>query len=289
MQKNTDKHLAPHWDDIRYFNALVTAGSLSAAARRLGVEHSTVARRTDALEASLGIRLFDRYAKGWVLTPEGETLAQHAAQVEQEVQAFSRAVMGVAALKGRVRISAPPVMAGHLLVPKLAALRARWQHIDLEVMGDARDANLARGEADMAIRMSRPSAPGLVAKPIGLIGYGLYAAPAYTRRAQQHWEFLAYDDSDVKVPQQQWLNKVAGERPSVFKSNDLMALQQAARAGLGLAVLPHFLAESDPGLKPVSTLPCPIERQVWLVMHPDVRRSPRVRLMADLLVEVFRQ
>lgn len=291
MQKNTIQasleKTSLSWDDIRYFLALARIGSLSGAARKLGVEHSTVSRRVEALETSLGLRLFDRLPKGWHLTPEGETLAKQAARLDEEAQGFSRIALGVSALQGTVRLSAPPVMAGHFLVPHLAALRARWENIELEVIGETRDANLARGEADLAIRMSRPSAPGLVARCIGQMGYGLYAENGYAQRAEADWEFLGYDDSLIQVPQQQWLSQIAGQRRYVFRSNDLSALLNAARCGLGLAVLPHFLAAQDERLELIESQPCPIIRPIWLVMHPDVRRSPRVRLLADLLTDIM--
>lgn len=290
MQKNTDEAVTEkrglQWDDVRYFLALARTGSLSGAARRLRVEHSTVARRVEALEASLGIRLFDRLPKAWSLTTEGETLAAQAGRLDDEAQAFARVALGVSSLQGTVRISAPPVMASHLLAPRLAALRSRWQSINLELIGETRDAHLSRGEADLAIRMSRPSAPGLVARRIGEMAYGLYAARGYARRPADCWEFLGYDDNLVQVPQQRWLAQVAGDRRFVFRSNDLNAMLNATRAGLGIAVLPHFLAAKDRALSLLADPACPTVRQIWLVMHPDVKRSPRVRLMADLLSEL---
>lgn len=290
MQKNTDQppigKLQLQWDDIRYFLELVRNGSLSGAARKLGVEHSTVARRVEALEQSLGIRLFDRLPKGWSLTPEGETLVAQASRLDDEAQTFSRVALGVSSLQGTVRVSAPPVMAGYFLVPRLARLRSQWKNIDLEVIGESRDANLARGEADLAVRMSRPNAPGLVARGIGEMRYGLYAAHGYTERPEAEWEFLGYEDSLIQVPQQRWLNQVAGNRRFIFRSNDLSALLNATRAGLGVTVLPHFLAAGDPALTLVAEPHCPVARQIWLVMHPDVKRSPRVRLIADLLIAI---
>lgn len=291
VQKNTGKALLDiprlHWDDIRYFFELARVGSLSGAARKLSVEHSTVARRVEALERSLAIRLFDRLPKGWSLTPEGEALARQAARLDDEVQAFCRVAAGVSSLKGTVRIAAPPVLASHFLVPRLAAIRSQWINIDLEIIGESRDANLARGEADLAIRMSRPAAPGLVTRCIGEIGYGAYAAAGYAERPQSEWEFLGYDENLSQVPQQRWLNQIAGDRRFAFRSSDLAAVLHAARAGLGIAALPCFLAEKDPALCLLPDHTCSTVRQLWLVMHPDVKRSPRVRLIADLLVELI--
>ena len=287
MQKQSDParldKRGVQWDDIRYFLELARTGSLSGAARRLKVEHSTVARRVESLEQALGIRLFDRLPRAWTLTAEAEALVAQAGRLDDEAQAFQRAALGVSSLQGTVRVSAPPALAGDFLVPRLAAIRERWLGIELEVIGESREANLARGEADLAIRMSRPTAPGLTARRLGDMGYGLYAAPGYTQRPEAAWEFLGYDDSLVEVPQQRWLTQLAGQRRFVFRSNDLNALLNAARAGLGVAVLPHFLAAGDAALAPVPEPLCPTVRQIWLVLHPDVRRSPRVRLIADLL------
>jgi DNA-binding transcriptional LysR family regulator len=277
------------WDDVRYFLELARVGSLSGAAKKLGVEHSTVSRRVEALEQSLGIRLFDRLPKGWTLTPEGETLAAQATRLDDEAQTFSRVALGVSSLQGTVRVSAPPALAGYFFAPRLAKVRTQWRNIDLELIGETRDANLVRGEADLAIRMSRPNVPGLIARRIGDMGYGLYAAQGYTDRPEAEWEFVGYDDSLIQVPQQQWLNRIAGERRFVFRSNDLATMLNAARGGVGLVVLPHFLAAEDSDLKLVANLVCPTVRQMWLVMHPDVKRSPRVRVVADLLADLVAQ
>ncbi|WP_321818375.1 MULTISPECIES: LysR family transcriptional regulator [unclassified Paraburkholderia] len=291
VQKNTGKAglESPRlqWDDIRYFLELARTGSLSGAARKLCVEHSTVARRVEALEQSLGLRLFDRLPKGWTLTAEGDALARQATCLDAEAQAFSRAAAGISSLSGTVRLSAPPVLASHLLVPRLSAMRAQWPNIDLEVMGESRDASLSRGEADLAIRMSRPTASGLAARRVGEMGYGLYAVSGYQERPESEWEFLGYDEHLSQVPQQRWLKQFAGERRFVFRSNDLAALLPAAKAGLGVAVLPCFLAAQDPALRLISNHVCPIVRPLWLVMHPDVRRSPRVRLIAEMVADLI--
>jgi DNA-binding transcriptional LysR family regulator len=275
------------WDDIRFFLALARQGSLSGAARQLKVEHSTVARRVDALEQSLGIRLFDRLPKAWSLTPEGETLVEHAGRLDDEAQSFARAALGASSIRGTVRVSAPPNLASHVLAPRLAAQRGRWQNIDLELVGEIHSAQLSRGEADLALRMSQPSAPGLVARRVGTIRYALYAAHGYTRHPASDWTFLGYDDSLRQVAQQQWLERVAAGRRQPLRSNDLTTLLHATRAGMGVAALPCYLAAGDSSLSPVVSALAPPVRELWLVMHPDVRRSPRVRLMADLLVSTL--
>jgi DNA-binding transcriptional LysR family regulator len=284
--KNAAVKEALSWDDVRYFLELARQGKLTTAARVLGVEHSTVARRVTALETQLGLRLFDRLPKSWILTTEGEGLLDYARGIEDGALAFSRAGAGYGTLRGTVRISAPPVFASHVIVPHLARLRQRWPDITIELIGEAREANLYRREADLAIRLSRPEEPGLAAKPLGEIGYGLYGAPVSAGRPPEHWEFVGYDELLRETPQQQWLEQLAAGRPFTLRSNDLGALHQACRAGLGLAALPHFLARDDAALVELAQHPCPVGRPVWLVIHPDVRRSPRVRAVADLVAEI---
>ena len=147
------------WDDIRYFLAVMRGGSLSAAARALQVQHSTVARRIDALESALGIRLFDRLPRGWPPTDEGLHLAEHAARIETDAHAFARAA-GAAALDGVVRVSASPVFASHFLAPRLARAQRAWPALRIDLLGEMHAANLYAREADLAVRLSRPTEPG---------------------------------------------------------------------------------------------------------------------------------
>ena len=275
------------WDDIRYFVELARQGKLSATARVLDVEHSTVARRIGTLETRLGVRLFDRLPKRWVLTVDGEQLLAQARKVEDEALAFARAGAGAATLRGVVRLSAPPTFAHTFLVPRLASARARWPAITLEIIGEVRQADLYRGEADLALRMSRPDQGGLAARPLAQTGYGLYAAPGWFERPGEEWEFIGYGESMKETPQQAWLAKFVAGRPYAFWTNDAAAMLAACRAGLGVAVLPHFLGRGDPMLVLHPDYAQVLSRPLWLAVHPDVRRSPRVTLMAELLAEVL--
>jgi DNA-binding transcriptional LysR family regulator len=198
-----------------------------------------------------------------------------------------RASTGYGALRGVVRVSAPPVFASHFIVPQLALLRSRWPDITIEVIGEARQANLYRREADLAVRLSRPQEPGLATKPLGELGYALYGTAAWRDVAPERWEFIGYDELLRETPQQQWLEQVAAGRPFSLRANDLGAMHQACRNGLGLAALPHFLARGDATLVAYPQYPCPVAREVWLAVHPDVRKSPRVRAVADLIGEVI--
>ena len=274
------------WDDIRFFVAVAREGSLSGAARQLRVEHSTVARRVGALESHIGVRLFDRLPRSWALTDEGEALLAPAKRLEQEVLAFARAAAANTAAQGTVRVSAPPAFASHFIVPLWAAQADRWPGIELDIVGELRSANLQRRDADIAIRFMRPTEPGLAARKLGELAFRLYAAPAWLTRSETDWRFLGYSDPPGNVPHQQLLAEIAGSRPFVLRSNDLTALHNACRGGLGLAMLPAFIARDDAGLVEVPGEGRPVMREVWSVVHPDVRRSPRVRAVADALAEM---
>ncbi|HZX29298.1 MAG TPA: LysR family transcriptional regulator [Telluria sp.] len=274
------------WDDIRFFLALAREGSLTGAARALKVEHSTIARRVSNLEAALGLRLFDRLPRGWRPTAEGEAMAAQAQRIEDEALAFERAASGAADLRGPVRISVPPAVAAAFLAPRLGGLRTAFPGIALELAGETQLASLTRREADIALRLSRPNAPDLVVRALGELGFGLYAAADWHTRPENVWEFIGYDQALSETPQQLWLEEFAGTRPFVLRANDLLAQREAARAGVGIALLPHFLAHGVRQLKRLREAPCPVLRTIWLVMHGDVRRSPRVRAVADALAEI---
>lgn len=277
------------WGDLRFFVELARSGSLSATARRLKVDHTTVARRVAALEDSLGVRLFDRLPRGYALTAEGEEVAALAGRLEEGAFAIERFARGQSAEPaGVVRLSAPPVFASAFLAPNLGPFRSRFPQVVLELIGDSRAVSLTRREADLAIRLKRPEDDGLVSRRVGTMGYGLYAAPAHLEgRAEADWAFVGYDESLDHVPQQRWLRGVAAGRPFVFRANDLGSLAAAARAGLGVAALPHFLGMPDPGLVRLPSSPAPEGRELWLLVHGDLRRAARVRATMDFLIALL--
>lgn len=279
----------PDWDHLRYFLALHDAGTLSGAARAVRVEHTTVARRIDALEAALAVRLFDRFPKRWSLTAAGAALVPHARQMEDSLHGLMRAASGAAALSGTVRVSAPPALAAYLLAPQLGSMLQRLPGIEVDLRGEARQTDLTRREADIALRFQRPAVPGLALRLLTTLGYQLYASAAYLKRHQpDDWQFLGYDALLEETPQQQWLESIRGERRYSLRSNDVGTLYQAAVAGCGVAVLPRYFSGIRRGaLVAIKAHDCPVKRKLWIVMHEDVRRSAPVRAVADQLIALF--
>lgn len=279
------------WEDLRHFVVLARTGSLSRAARELAVDHSTVARRVAALETALAVRLVDRLPRAYALTEDGRRVAAIGEKLEAEAHAVMRAA-GAAdpAPAGSVRVSAPPVFASVVLAPRLGALRRAHPAIVLELVGESRSADLDRREADIALRLTPPRGDGLVTRKLGELTYGLYAAPTYAAACPPaDYAFVAYDDSLDRVPQQVWLHAVAAGRPLVFRANDVASLAAAARAGVGVAVLPDFLGAGDPALVRLRPPTPPPVRPLWLVVHDDLRRAGRVRATMDFLAAAVRE
>jgi len=278
------------WEDIRHFVALAREGTLSAAARTLGVDHATVARRVAALETSTGLKLIDRRARTTTLTEDGKRIATVAAPMEEAAFALGRAAQAAKpGIDGEVSISAPPNFASSVIAPQLVRLRHLHPGIRLKLIGEKRRASLSRREADVALRLMRPAEAGLFVRRIGSFGFSLYGAPAYLEKTPPHaFAFIGYDASMAESPQEVWLSTIIGEREVVLRTNDLETQVAAARSGLGIAALPHYLGDGDPRLQRHVVTQKPINRDVWLVVHRDLRQVPAVRAVMEFLVNCLK-
>jgi DNA-binding transcriptional LysR family regulator len=282
------------WGDLRFFLELSRCGSLSGAARRLKVDRNTVGRRVASLEEALGLSLFERGPQGWTRTAAGDELAALAMRVEENVLALARhADAADRDLAGAVRLTTATHVCAQLLVPALPLLRQRHPRLVLEVTVDQRIFDLTRREADLALRLGRPAEAGLVMRKVGEVAYGLYAArgqPA-SRRGKVDFEsdpFVGFDESLASVPQERWLAKVAAGRKLVFRCNSSLSLLAAVRAGMGVALLPCFVAASDPELVRLEA-PEPVRHELWILFHADLGRTPRVRAVIEWVDEVVRR
>ena len=278
------------WENLRHFAMLGREGTLSAAARALGVDHVTVARRVAALEAETGLKLVDRRTRIYQLTGEGRRIAETIAPMEEAAFAVARAVQASKpGARGEVSVSAPPSLANALVAPQLFRLRTQYPDISIKLIGEKRAASLSKREADIALRLKRPIEPGLVTRKIGSFGFSLYGAPGYLKATPRHsFAYIAYDSEMDDTPQQKWLMASVGGHAIVLRTNDLENQIAAARSGLGLALLPHFRGDADAGLTRVQTDPIPVRRDVWLVVHRDLRQAPAVRAVMDFLAECLK-
>jgi DNA-binding transcriptional LysR family regulator len=279
------------WEDLRYFVALARYGTLSATARELRVNHATVARRVASLEALLGRPLFDRRADGYAVTAEGKAVLDEARPMDEAALSVLRRLDAGTELNGLVRLSAGRVLAERFLIDRLRGFHERYPAIDLELIGGSRVVSLARREADIALRYGSPKDSELVARRVATIAFGLYASPAYRdeMKAGAPPAFIGFDDESDFIAEAAWLARRFGDRRFSFRTSSQTTQAAAARAGFGLALLPRYVAADDPELVPVSLAERLPERDVWLLIRRDLRRVPRVRAVADYLVEVFRR
>ncbi|KPN90610.1 LysR family transcriptional regulator [Pseudomonas nunensis] len=276
------------WEDLRYFIVFAHERSLSGAARALKVDHATVARRISALESSLNLKLVDRRPRAYVITEDGERIAQLGRRMENESFAVQRtALAGQDNYVGEVTVSAPPALACALIAPHLNELRANYPQLSLQLIGSLGSASLSRREADIAVRLSRPKEPDLVARKVATIPFYLYASADYlAATAAQDLVFIAYDETMEQSPQQAWLKQQAGDRSILLRSNDLNIQATAAQAGAGVAALPGFLGERY-GLQTMPSVGAGLTRDVWLVVHNDIRHTPAVQAVMGFLVSCF--
>ncbi|HMF41652.1 MAG TPA: LysR family transcriptional regulator [Polyangia bacterium] len=285
----------PNWDDLRIFLALRRSGTLLGAGKLLGVNHTTVARRLAALESDLTARLFDRTPDGYVPTPMGETLAPFAESMEERYFALDRQVTGQdARLDGTVRIATSDTFASTFFVPRvLGALRERHPDIDLELVSTAAAYDLPRRQADLAIRMTRPSEQSLVVRKLAALAFGVYGARAYfARRGRPRapddlagHTLVGYDREATPNIGARWLEQAARGLRVPVRGDHILTVRAAAVAGEGIAVIPCFLAAGVPELERVGA---PISaHDVWLVQHADLQRTPRIRAVSEVIVERF--
>lgn len=307
-----------YWDDVAYFVCLVEKQTLTACAEEMGVQHSTVARRIEHLEQTLGIDLFDRVGKRYALTIEGERLYHQAVAVKKEINIFQRMAIDQNALQGTVVISAPPVWANEILIPALAGFRQHFPDILVTLCGEVGMSNLHQREADIAIRTRRPTQEDLVIRTLGSTTYRFYAHDAYLNDTMpEHWQLIEFQANARVLLWSQALVKQHAYTIA-FSTNDLYMACHAARQKTGIALLPEFLAHQYPeltALDPINKViltdleidslalvcttdgllqpqhsnadqPIPLAQEylLYLVIHPDVRRSARVRAVADWLI-----
>ena len=280
-----------NWDDLRILIAAAKSGSLAAAARELGVKHTTVGRRLDALEEALGARLFLRDRTGLSLTGSGAEVVRQAAEIAQLVAIIERTASGPdGGVSGTVRLTTSESFTG-FLVRRLARLRARYPELVVEVLTTNARVDLLSRKADLALRFMPTSEPDLMQRRVGEMGWALYASQQYLTehgRPQTATELaghqvVGYDAPMSGVPGAVWLAEHASDAQTVLRADSLVAVLNATAMGMGVSVLPCFLASVDATL--VRLTPEVLGTRVaWLVAHPDVARIPRVRAVIDFVV-----
>lgn len=285
------------WDHVRVFLAVAREGQLLGAARRLGLNHATVARRLDALEADLGTVLFDRRPAGSVLTQAGESLLPTAERMETELATAAAAIKSDEAdVSGTVRLGAPDGLGTVVLARELATLAARHPALVVELVPLPRSFSLSRREADVAIGLDRPTEGRLVVSRLTDYTLSVYASrtyldargtPAAPEDLTGHVVVTGVEDLSYASALDYTL-ALAGRTTRQFRCASAVGQREAVRAGAGLGVLHDFMASTDPDL--VRVLPeIAFRRSYWMLSHPDTHDLRRVRTVRDFVTERTRE
>lgn len=286
---------APDWSHYRSFLAVVTTGSLSGAARALGLTQPTVGRHIEALEAALGgAALFTRSPGGLLPTETALALRPHAEAMALAAEALIRTASGEAdAVRGSIRITASEVIGAEVLPPILTDFHEAHPEVAVELVLSNRPEDLLRREADIAVRMVRPTQDALLAKRIGSVGLGLFAHRSYLQKhgvptslAEAGQAAIGFDREPSVARAAEALGVPLPRELFSFRSDSDLAQLAAIRAGFGVGGCQLGIARRDPNLVPVLT-DLGFDLEVWVVMHEDLKTSRRMRLMFDHLVEAL--
>lgn len=270
------------WDDLRIFLAITRAGSISGAANRLGVQHSTVSRRLRSLEDQLGTRLIERKKSGYELTEAGEELQLSANRIEVEILGFEGAQAGHDTdAAGELRVSAINNMASTILMPVFTRFSDSYPKIELHLVVTNKFVKLAERDADIAIRLTNTPLDTLIGTRLTTVSSAVYGSRDYCERVQvgdvsEKW--LGIECCGFHMS---WTKEACPEKDHHFYVDDTLLTLAALKAGAGLAYLPCFMGDSEPSLVRFRPPEPKHDLGLWLVYHRDLRRTKRVRLFRE--------
>jgi DNA-binding transcriptional LysR family regulator len=284
--------MARDWDDLRFFLAIARERSLTAAGKALGVSQPTVSRRLDSLEARLNVRLFDRTRQGYELTAVGMELFETAQRVEEDLAEADRKIYGKDQdARGGLRVTCTETLLNGYLAPFLWQFLREHPGIELSVICTDAFLSLSRSDADLAIRFTQRPPETLAGRRLTAVAYGIYAARGpkgahITIANQQGWEWVGiYDDTYNRMV----FGTVSPGGRVKHRVDSVAAMQSMVRAGLGVTLLPCYVADRDPDLHRIDPEPLLDSKfDMWLLYHPDVRRVYRVRLFADFIIDLIK-
>lgn len=280
------------WDDLRFALAIARTGNLKAASQSLGVDHSTAFRRLKSLEASLGSKLFERLAAGYRPTESGQRMIAAAERMESEMIALDRELTGRdTRLSGKLRVTASETLAYRALTAEIARFRTAHPGIAVDLILDNSALDLSRREADVALRADRPREAELFGRKLADISWALYAAPRYMRTYRKparaidlsRHSFIGWNESSPATQASKWIAEHAAISSIGYRSSSLLNQMMAAKAGLGLALLPCYLVDGEKGLSRVMPPLKTVVTELWLITHESLKDTARIRAFMDVV------
>lgn len=286
------------WNDLTFFLNLARHRQLSAVGKRLKADSTTVGRRIRNLEAQLGAKLFTRTREGFVLTDAGQRLLIHAEGMEAKAREVEAAFgSGDEQLSGTVRVGTMEALGSLYLAERMALFHERHPDILIELVTASNWINLTKREADILISFPRPNGLRLTCEKIGEFQLRLYASHDYIARRGEpqdateldHHDFIDYIGDLIQIPDVRWLSDVIRKPRVVFRSSSLVAQYHAVRAGIGIAMLPSFVAAHDPALLVVLDGRLSVKRDFWLSVHQDLQHTARIAEVSKFLKGIIQQ
>ncbi len=273
-----------NWDDLRYFLSVAREGSISAAGRELGVKHTTVARRIQALEADIDARLFDRTPAGYVMTQTAENLIDKVSLIEQKVELIDRqASHSDSALAGPLKLTVAFELANRIVLPKLHSFYRAYPKIELQLMMTKGLVDLARLDAELALRMTPSPPENLIGRELIKIKHGLYASEKLLQQSSHQLPVILFT-SELSPPP--WMKQYFKDNPVAYRIDDVGSMAVAAAQGHGVVKLPCFIGDTQPGL---IRLNYELEKSkwgIWLLNHVGLRTTARVRACKEFLQQL---
>ncbi len=285
-----------NWNDLKYFISVARSGSLARAAETLGVNHSTVFRRINNLEDALGAKLFTRLSEGYQLSEEGKDVLKYVDEMSTRVDDIQRLLdNNNEELRGPVGLTAPHNLAYCFLPGYIRDFQDAYPEININLLVTNADCDLSRREADLAIRSCSAPPDYLVGQRLFSLGWSAYAAPAYLEKCgrpadeielAEHRVISAHVDLTF-LPAFRWLEGNVPRDCIVARSNDLVSMSALAAAGIGIAILPDDQAK--PSLERLFKVNFAQTSDIWVLIHPDMKRCQRLKVFKDYLIRRFRE
>ena len=279
-----------NWDDLRLFLAVAHTGSISGAAKQLGVQHSTVSRRIRHFEETLGARLIERKTGRYELTQAGENVKEASGRIEQEVLGVDGALLGkdtqqVGPLKG----AALNNMASSVLMPMFASFSRERPQVELHVIVSNIDASLSQREADVAIRLTNTPTDTLIGKRIVTVASCIYGSRSYLEELREQGGEPKWMGVNCCGFHKTWTKQLAAKQSHNFYSDDTLLTHAALREGVGVSILPCFMGDADPLLERYGDPDPALNLGLWVLIHPDLKRTARVLAFRDYMVQAINE
>jgi len=275
------------WDDIRYFLAVARYGSVTAAAIQLGVNHSTVSRRIQALESHHEVRLFERLQTGYEMTQAAENIFNKAIQLEKNAHEIERELFGQdKRIQGRIVITAPSLLVHDILMPHFTEFTNEYPDIELELLVTSDVKNMSAREADIAIRFTDQPSELLIGRQISPLSQGIYASKKYLNKNKKSHDVIIWND-EVALPD--WVENHFPAANVILRADTMTTMTAAVKHGLGIANLPCCIADQETKIYRFDLeLPTP-KWKVWVLTHADLRSSARIRICRNFLIQALEQ